>query len=120
MMVFDAILLGDSPAHHFHQFFTFVGPVQSRGNQNQNVFAGDAGLFQRGQKRRENRLVGHRSRDVADYHTRVAAASRQFEQRGRLDRIGQTATHGFDRVGQRLGPTIAELVDRVALGQRDW
>ena len=51
-MILDAVVRRDLLADHLFQLGPLVRPVQAGGDEDQDVFAGDALLFERPQERR--------------------------------------------------------------------
>ena len=49
-----------------------VGPMQARGDQNQDVLAGDSAVLQDAQEGAEDHFIGHRPRHIADQNTGVS------------------------------------------------
>ena len=79
---------GDLRADHFLQLGALVGPVQAGGDEDEDVLAGDALLFEGPQHRRQDEAVGHRPGDVADEDAGVLAAAGELGERRRADGIG--------------------------------
>ncbi len=116
VVVLDAVLPRNLGTEDLDQFVAFVGTMQTGGDQDQNVLAGNPRLFQRLQHRRQNQRVGNRTRDVADDDAGTAPARGQLPERGRLagmgQDLGQRNASGPARVWHPCTPTNAPRARR--------
>ena len=85
--------------------------------KDQDPLTGNARRFESLQDRREDRLVGHGPRDVADDHASALASPGQLGQRRRSAWLAKLPGEGRHGVRQRLGRLVAQALDDVAVGQ---
>ena len=88
-MVDDAIVAGDVGPDELHQFLTLVGPMQASANQQGNILASDAFLFENPQHWRQNDGIGDRAGNIGNDYAGVFASPRQPPQGRSPYRAGQ-------------------------------
>ena len=101
VMVDATIGFGDLLADEFDEFVAFVGAMQPRGDQDRDAIAWHPGGFERSQHRRQNQLVRHRPRDVANDDAGGLLALRQLEKRLRANRVRECRFENRNGIRER-------------------
>jgi len=88
-------------AHDLSQFCSFVGPVKARGDEDQDVFFGDAGLGEALDEGREDQPVGDGPGDIADENADISFSTSQFLKGRASHRFFQSLANGCVRVREQ-------------------
>ena len=100
--------IDDLLADHLDQLGAVVRPVQPGGHQDHDLVARNAGRFERFQHRRQQQLVRHRPRDVANDDAGVAPPAGQLGQRRRAVGLSQHLPQCAIGIGQRRGILVGQ------------
>ena len=117
VVILNPVIGDDLRTEHLFQLGAFVGPVQAGGDENENILPRHALLLQRPQQGRQDELVRHRPRNVADKDAGVLAAVGEVRERRRADRAGQCLGDCGLRVRQWSRRSNRQWPDDAIVGQ---
>ena len=117
VVVLDAVVAGDVRADHLVQLGALVGAMQTGGDEDRDVLAGNALLLEDAQHGRQDQPIGHGPGDVADEDAGVAPAAGQLGQGGGADRVGEDVGDRGLGIGERRRRADRQRADDAVVGQ---
>ena len=101
-MVNNGIAIHDVSSHQVFQFFSQVGTMHARGDENGNVLRVEAVLLQGLKQGGQNNFIGYRTGEIGNDHTGGFFAPGQFRKGAAFDGIQKGGGYGLLGIGEPI------------------